>query len=272
MNRVALVVEDEMDTGELLAELLRRRGFTPTHFVYGNPALLWAREHRPALILLDLMLPDADGYALCSSLKGGRVTNPCALVMVTARHLPEDRLRGFQMGADDYLVKPFTAGQLLQAVHAAVQRQEQIREQGTSGEIHFDSRDDLNHLTGLNRFHAALLQHTTLPEHFCQELTGTVETMGTSGVRWRTRHHLDNPIVLSYHIEAGQVHLALAGPTPPLSTHSDHPWEVWGLHSEDFNLLVNRNLVDRLAHDPVRNAVQLVKDFTPTLEDAGRRT
>ena len=81
----ALVVEDEAVTGDLLAEILRRKGFEPTVLQEGKPAIPWTRYHRPELILLDLMLPDADGYDICEHLKLDRETNLIPIIMVTAR-------------------------------------------------------------------------------------------------------------------------------------------------------------------------------------------
>src|SRR4029077_8586284 len=84
MIRKALVVEDERETGELLAEILRRHGFEPHVLAEGKPAIPWVRLNRPDLILLDLFLPDIDGYDVCADLKLERETNLIPLVMVTA--------------------------------------------------------------------------------------------------------------------------------------------------------------------------------------------
>src|SRR6266436_8058850 len=85
MVRKALVVEDEADTGALLAELLRRWGFEPTVLAEGKPAIPWVQQHQPTVILLDLMLPDIDGFEICETLKLERETNLIPIIMVTAR-------------------------------------------------------------------------------------------------------------------------------------------------------------------------------------------
>src|ERR1700731_4294885 len=103
MARVALVVEDERDTGFLLAEHLRRWGYEPTVLAEGRPAIAWVRENKPALILLDLLLPDMDGFSICETLKLDRETNLVPVIMITALSGEEDRVHGLQVGADSYL-------------------------------------------------------------------------------------------------------------------------------------------------------------------------
>src|SRR5947209_8123707 len=102
MPRKALVVEDEQDTGQILAEHLRRWGFEPTVLTDGRPAVAWVREHQPEVILLDLLLPGVDGFTICESLKLDRLTNLIPVIMITALAAPEDKVRGLQVGANQY--------------------------------------------------------------------------------------------------------------------------------------------------------------------------
>src|SRR5437879_13064059 len=112
----ALVVEDEPETGQLLAEILRRRGYDPTVLAEGKPAVSWVQENRPELILLDLMLPDVDGYDICETLKLERETNLIPVIMVTARDTPKDKVHGLQVGANHDLTTPSTLQQLHHAI------------------------------------------------------------------------------------------------------------------------------------------------------------
>src|SRR5215469_1543012 len=112
MSRQVLIVEDDAALGQLLAEDLQTSGMRPTLLGVGGPAADWVRRHRPDLVLLDLMLPDVDGYEVCKELKLDRATNRVPLVMVTALAREEDRVRGLEVGANDYLTKPFAREQL----------------------------------------------------------------------------------------------------------------------------------------------------------------
>src|SRR4051812_25400564 len=120
MVRKALVVEDENDVAQLLAEHLRRWGFEPTVFNEGLPALPWITLNQPSIILLDLLLPDSDGFTLCERLKLDPQTNLIPIVMLTALSGQEEKVRGLQVGANRYLTKPFTAAGLHKAIEDAI--------------------------------------------------------------------------------------------------------------------------------------------------------
>src|SRR3954451_10845432 len=100
MSRKALIVEDEQNLGQILAEHLRRWGFEPTHLLEGKAVVEWGQKHRPSVILLDLMLPDVDGYTICETLKLDRETNLIPIIMITALSEQEDKVRGLQVGAN----------------------------------------------------------------------------------------------------------------------------------------------------------------------------
>src|SRR5579883_2853201 len=119
MIRKALIVEDEQPIALLLAEHLRGWGFTPTILSEGRPVAEWVLVHRPSLVLLDLMLPDIDGYAVCETLKLDRETNLIPIIMVTALCTSADRVRGLQVGANQYLTKPFSHQDLRRAIDDA---------------------------------------------------------------------------------------------------------------------------------------------------------
>src|SRR4051794_24188664 len=108
MPRTVLIVDDEHDTNEILARMVQARGFEPIQLFEGAQVLASVREHTPDLVLLDLMMPDMDGFAICEQLKRNRETNLIPIVMVTALNDPNHRIRGIRVGANGYLAKPFT--------------------------------------------------------------------------------------------------------------------------------------------------------------------
>ena len=108
MPRTVLVVDDERDTNDILASLVQARGFEPIQVFSGAEALAAVAEQKPDLILLDLMLPDIDGFELCDRLKRARETNLIPIVMVTALQDAHHRAAGVRVGANGYLTKPFT--------------------------------------------------------------------------------------------------------------------------------------------------------------------
>jgi len=114
-----LLVEDESSIAEPFAEALVREGFEPILARTAADALRLARCAAPDLILLDLMLPDGDGRAVCREL---RRESSVPIVMVTARGTESDRIIGLEIGADDYVVKPFSAAEVAARIRAVLRR------------------------------------------------------------------------------------------------------------------------------------------------------
>ncbi|HEY0715724.1 MAG TPA: response regulator transcription factor [Polyangia bacterium] len=121
MTRV-LVIEDEVDLRELLQYNLKAAGYDVITATDGASGLELARAQRPDLVLLDLMLPDTSGLDVCRVLKSQPDTRDVQVVMVTARGEEIDRVVGFELGADDYVVKPFSTRELLLRVQAVLRR------------------------------------------------------------------------------------------------------------------------------------------------------
>lgn len=114
-----LIVEDEEKLAAVVSDYLRQAGFDPFLLANGLEVVAWVREHQPALIVLDLMLPGRDGVEVCKEI---RTFSTVPIVMVTARIEEIDRLLGFEFGADDYLCKPFSPRELVARVKAVLRR------------------------------------------------------------------------------------------------------------------------------------------------------
>jgi two-component system phosphate regulon response regulator PhoB len=123
MARV-LVVEDESDLREVLDYNLSKEGHRVHLVATGADGLRLARELHPDLILLDLMLPDMSGTAVCKTLKHDPAMRDVRVIMVTAKGEEIDRVVGFELGADDYVVKPFSVRELLLRVNAVLRRKD----------------------------------------------------------------------------------------------------------------------------------------------------
>lgn len=117
-----LVVDDEPDILSVLVYHLSREGYRVTTAVNGQGALTTADTERPDLIILDLMLPGMDGYEVLQRLKRADRTNSIPVILLTARREEEERVKGFEVGADDYITKPFSARELTLRVEALLRR------------------------------------------------------------------------------------------------------------------------------------------------------
>ena len=117
-----LVVEDEADLAELVAFNLRQSGYTVATAGTGTAALAEVARKRPDLVVLDLNLPDISGTEVCRRLRAGGSTQRLPIVMLTARSAEIDRVLGFEVGADDYVSKPFSPRELVLRVGAVLRR------------------------------------------------------------------------------------------------------------------------------------------------------
>jgi two-component system response regulator BaeR len=119
MNDTILIVEDEAKLARLLADYLANAGFRSHRIDDGREVLSWVREHDPSLILLDLMLPGRNGLDLCRDI---RQFSQVPIIMVTARAEEIDRLLGLELGADDYVCKPYSPREVVARVKAVLRR------------------------------------------------------------------------------------------------------------------------------------------------------
>ena len=122
MGSRVLVVEDEADLSELIAHHLREAGHDVVTAATGSVALAEIQRTRPDLVLLDVMLPDITGLEICRRLRRNSETVRLPVIMLTAKGAEVDRVVGFEVGADDYVVKPFSPRELLLRVEAILRR------------------------------------------------------------------------------------------------------------------------------------------------------
>src|ERR1043165_5683554 len=123
MSRI-LVIEDEPDIRQVLEYNLRLAGHEVSAAARGLDGLRLAREERPELVILDVMLPDIPGTEVCRTIKDNPQTRSLPVVMLTARGEEIDRVVGFELGADDYITKPFSVRELVLRVRAVLRRLE----------------------------------------------------------------------------------------------------------------------------------------------------
>lgn len=122
MQDTVLIVEDEKDIRDLLAYHLEKEGFAVVAADSGKTALERAKAEKPQIILLDIMLPDIDGLSVCRQLKRDPLLSAVPIIMVTSKGEEIDRIVGLELGADDYIVKPFSLREVTLRVKAILRR------------------------------------------------------------------------------------------------------------------------------------------------------
>jgi two-component system phosphate regulon response regulator PhoB len=123
-----LIVEDEKDIADLIAYHLKQSGFSVLSAMDGASGLERARKEKPSLIILDLMLPEMDGKDVCRALKSNPLTRSIPVLILTAKAEEMDRVVGLELGADDYVTKPFSPRELVLRVKAILRRKETLHE------------------------------------------------------------------------------------------------------------------------------------------------
>ena len=135
-----LVVEDEIDVALLIAYNLEAEGYIVESVARGDEAELRLAENAPDLLILDWMLPGVSGIEICRRLRARETTRTLPVIMVTARNEESERVRGLAVGADDYVVKPFSVIELMARVHALLRRSrpERVAERLYVGDLDLD--------------------------------------------------------------------------------------------------------------------------------------
>ncbi len=124
-SKTVLIAEDDDQLAQIVAEALEEEGFRTQRASDGISALNAILETRPDVILLDLMLPRLQGYDICGMVRKTNAVHQIPIVVISGRSTLQDRLRAFELGADDYVIKPFELDELLARVEAIVLRSRQ---------------------------------------------------------------------------------------------------------------------------------------------------
>jgi DNA-binding response OmpR family regulator len=126
-----LIVDDDLDSLKLIGLMLQRQGYEILVANSGGQALGKALHEQPDLVILDIMMPDMDGYEVCRRLRQNPATEPIPIIMFTAKSAVDDKVAGFEAGADDYLTKPTHPAELASRVKAVLARNAALRRSGS---------------------------------------------------------------------------------------------------------------------------------------------
>jgi two-component system, OmpR family, response regulator len=274
MPRTVLVVDHERDANDILAHLVRPRGFEPVQVYTGQDALAAVSRHQPDLILLDLSLPDINGFELCDRLKRNRETNLIPVIMLTAHHDAKERAAGVRVGANGYLIKPFAPEQLYGAMDDALAWHEEHTQRGTTGEINFDIRSELTYLAQASDLLADLFAHSPLTERHIKDLKQAVMEMGGNAIEWGHRKNAELVLRITYRIDPTSVTLIIQDQGPgfnpqdiPHAASDEDPIRhlelrnELGLREGGFGIMLARGLVDHFSYNERGNQVTMIKHF-----------
>jgi CheY-like chemotaxis protein len=270
----ALIVEDDPDQAEMAARLLRYHNFESEIAGTGGAGLEMARSLKPDVVLLDLMLPDTTGFDVCRGLRLDRETMLTPVVMLTALGDDLNRTRGFRVGANAYVSKPYGALELFQAVADARAWRARMEQRQIQGEIHLQLNSEVSFLQEVNDF----LMSVSLSIPFTHEqllaLRQALLEMGQNAIEWGNCHQFDQLVHITYRIRADSVEIVIrdegsgfdraklahaASPDDPIAHMGVR--EKLGLREGGFGLLITNGMVDEMRHNESGNEVTLIKRF-----------
>lgn len=270
----ALIVEDHPDQAQLVAKQLRLRNYEPIVAGTGATGLELARTLRPDVIVLDLMLPDINGFDVCRRLRSDRETMLTPVVMLTALSDMDNRIQGFRVGANAYVTKPYGIDELLGAIARVREWRNELEEGDVHGEIHVELDSEITLLQELNDFLMHLCRSTPFAEEQVHQLRQAVMEMAQNAIEWGNSHRSDRLVNITYRVYENRVEIMVrdqgagfdrgnlphaAAPDDPFS-HLDVRDKL-GLRAGGFGLMICRGMVDELKYNDVGNEVTLIKRF-----------
>jgi DNA-binding response OmpR family regulator len=270
----ALIVEDDRDQADLAAQYVRMRNYQPVVAPTGHEGLAAASELEPDVVLLDLMLPDINGFDVCRRLRSDARTRTIPVVMVTALGDDSNRRHGFRVGANAYVTKPYEAEHLFGAIASAQAWRRRLSSEGVQGEIHVELNSEPIFLQDVNEFLTSLYRDTPLTSEQIMQLRQAVMEMGQNAIEWGNRHRVEELVRITYRLFDDRIEIVVRDEGPgfdptalahaasaedPLA-HMDVR-EKLGLRDGGFGLLISRGMLDELKHNERGNEVTLVKRF-----------
>ena len=206
----ALVVEDHADQAAMVARFLKINHYEPVVVAGdGETALEMARAYAPDVVLLDLMLPDINGFDVCRRLRTDRATMLTPVVMLTALSGHENYVQGFRVGANAYVTKPYAFGDLLDAIATARAWRAAMVQQDLHGEIHVELNSEITLLNDLNDFLLNLCQATPFEPEQVMQLRQAVMEMAHNAIEWGNRHQTDRLVSIRYRVYPDRVEIVV---------------------------------------------------------------
>ncbi len=250
----ALIVEDEPEANKLLAMLLQLRGYKTISAFRGDEALEMIHEHAPDVVFLDLMLPDMNGYDVCRSLKSSATDSLIPVVIVTARLTAENRIQSFEVGADDYIPKPYTPDQVFDALAQSCAWKEQVDSPRVEGEVALDLRDDGETLRRLARLRRLLQFRSRLDPDAIDRVSTAIKELWSSVDTWSRRRRLDKVATLDYSLTEDALTLVI---------HDEAGWlpAMRDLDPDLASSALSGAEFDEVFADEANHSLRLVKRF-----------
>jgi CheY-like chemotaxis protein len=250
-----LIVDDEPEANRLLAMIVQLGGHRTRSAFTGEQALSLARDEPPDVVLLDLMLPDLDGFAVCRELRAATATSLVPIVVVSARLAERNRVQSFEAGAVDFVPKPFLPEQIFHAIDAAQAWRRELEAHSGTGEIAFRDRDLVEFEGRLVGVRCLLRSRTSLDPDDIDAIALAARRLREAARSWGQHRAIDHVATLTYRLGADRLTLIIRdeagwfeGGHPPLSE---------SIRSD----VLRRGLFDEISSGPSGRELTLCRRF-----------
>jgi DNA-binding response OmpR family regulator len=269
-----LVVEDDQDLCSLLCELLTSESYRTEAVHSGGAAVEKVNSWKPDAVVLDVMLPEMNGFEVCRKLKFRRDTNLIPVVMLTALDNQESRNYGLRVGANRYLTKPFEPVLLLDTLRNVLDRRADVLKGKTKTAVEIQMQSDSRYLEQLNDMLSELFVLTPLSEVEINRIRYAVLEMVENAIEWGNKRQPNLMVGLSYEVTEDKVRFTITdegkgfNPTTlPHAATSEDPLShldlraKLGLRDGGFGILIAKGMVDKLEYNEKGNQCTLTKYF-----------
>ena len=267
-----LVVEDDPDLCSLVCDLLNTQGYSAHPAHDGSAAVRCVADDRPDAVVLDVMLPEMDGFEVCQALKFHRETNLIPILMLTALDSAEARDKGLRVGADRYLTKPFRPDDLLEELRDTLEHRRELERGKVRSVVRLQMQSDSRLREQLNDLLSELFRQTPLSEEEVGRIRYAAMEMVGNAIEWGNRHRKELTVSISYELTDDAVKFVIAdegtGFDPkclPHAANDDDPVahtairEQLGLRDGGFGIMIAKGMVDKVEYNQCGNQVTLTK-------------
>jgi CheY-like chemotaxis protein/anti-sigma regulatory factor (Ser/Thr protein kinase) len=269
-----LMIDDDPAITAQVAMLVRKHGWRPMVALRGRDGLERARSFRPDVILLSMLLPDIDGFEVCRLVRSDARTADLPVVMISSLDDSTYRRRGFRVGANAHLLKPFTAADLFAAIANAQHWRAGLDHAQVRAEVQVELDSETRYLLDVNEFLDALCAPTPLGQERAMRLRQAFLEIAQNAIEWGHAQLRDKPVRISFRAYDDRVEVVVCDQGPgydprnlPHAASPENPLghlpirERLGLRDGGFGLLIARGLVDELRINARGNLVTLVMRF-----------
>lgn len=270
----ALVIDDDRIHTESVVAALQGRGWRVVTARSGKAGLDLARVVKPELVVLDWILPDLDGFEICRRLRSDERTASIAILMVSSLDDSIYRRRGFRVGANAYLNKPYKPQELHEAVQTAMAWRAELARSQVRREVTLELDSETRYLLEVNEFLDELCRLTPLTDQQVMHLRQAFLEIGQNAIEWGHGHVVEQSVNVTFRAYDDRVEVVVRDEGPgfdpahlPHAAVQDDPLghvevrEQLGIREGGFGLLIARGLVDELEHSGRGNEVKLTKRF-----------